>query len=706
MKSKSCLLIFFLVLGIGIQENTFAQKKGKKYTAKAVQFDTTPVKTSEYQFPFKNLNKSFYYNEEQIQLIRKHEEKKDLQKLLPVLEEYVKNFGIQNFYRNTNMIWRLGQLYELYGQKEKSKALFRLVLKHHRGKEIKKILQHYDTLDTDKASNYVPLEYYYELVEYRKNIDTLRPPHSVLLNMGELVNDKRFPDYGPTMHVQGDILIFTKRKKEITATKLSYRENEELYYSKNYDGFWDEALPFSNVINSGCNEGSACMSRDGKTLYFARCRVADYQFDCRDCMGACDIYVSHMQDDSVWSVPVNLGPNVNTTSWESQPTLSHNEDTLFFASDRIGGFGLSDIWYSYKTENGWAPAQNMGPVINTRANEVSPFYHPAHKVFYFSSNGQLLSFGDLDTLDFLYRTFDIYKSVFNTKGGFWQEPKNIGPLVNGKGDEYYFTIDSKSKDLFYARSEDSTIHNLDLFSFPLPMEAQPLANTKLKGSLKDSITGETFKGIVSIIDLSNGIEVAPKYIREDGTYEFDLVDNNDYLLVIQGEDFFRIEEKFHLDGDTTIDKEAPSIKYNKFKFQTLEFQPGKWDILPEMDADLDKVVSFLVDHPTFKCKISGHTDSKGDQLSNLELSQKRADAIKKYIVEKGYIDESRIEAVGFGSEKPIVAEEKTEDDRRINRRVEFELLKPAKEEEEKTEEENKEEENNNEEEKIEEETTD
>jgi outer membrane protein OmpA-like peptidoglycan-associated protein len=504
--------------------------------------------------------------------------------------------------------------------------------------------------------------------------------------MGELVNDKRFPDYGPTMNVNNDILIFTKRKKEITATKLSYRQNEDLFYSKMYDGFFDEAVPFSNVINSQCNEGSACISRDGKTLYFARCKVTDYQFDCRDCMGSCDIYVSYLKD-STWSVPVNLGPNVNTTSWDSQPTLSHTEDTLYFASDRIGGFGLSDIWYTYKTQDGWAKAKNLGSMVNTRANEVSPFYHPVHKVFYFSSNGQLLNFGDIDTTEFLYKTFDIYKTRFDD--GAWREPRNIGPLVNGKGDEYYFTIDSKSKDLFYARSEDSMLTNLDLFSFPLPMEAQPLAYTKLKGSLKDSLTGESFKGIVSVIDLTSGIEVSPKYMRPDGTYEFDLIDDNDYLLVIQGEDFFRIEEKFHLQGDTTIDLETPSLRYNKFRFQTLEFEQGKWNILTEMEEDLNKVVDFLVDHPTFKLKISGHTDSQGDPGSNLALSQKRAEAIKKYIMQKGYIEDGRIEAIGYGNQKPIITEEKTDADHKINRRVEFELLKPDKQtiKEEETEEE-------------------
>jgi len=676
MKFRWPLAFVFFVMIFLYQQTSFGQKGKKKYKTEAVKLDTTPVKSSDYVFPFINLNKNYYYNEAELSMLHKYEEKKDFEKLLPALENYVRNFGIQNFYRNTNMLWRLGQLYELLNQKDKAMAMYRLVLKHHRGKEIKKILKHYDTLNQgNDKSQYVPLQFYYELVEYRKNIDTLRPPMSVFLNMGELVNDKRYPDYGPTMNVHSDILIFTKRKKEITATKLSWRENEELYFTKNYDGFFDEAQPFSNVINSHCNEGSACLSRDGKTLYFARCMVRDFQYDCRDCLGSCDIYVSHLQADSTWSTPTNLGPNVNSTSWDSQPTLSHTEDTLFFASDRIGGFGLSDIWFTHKTPTGWSAAQNLGPVINTRANEVSPFYHPVHQVFYFSSNGQLMNFGEIDSTEFLYKTFDIYKSV--QRFGQWTEPRNIGPLVNGKGDEYYFTIDAKSKDLFYARSEDTMITNLDLYSFPLPMEAQPLANTKLKGSLKDSITGDPFKGIVSVIDLTSGIEVAPKFIREDGSYEFDLIDDNDYLLVIQGDDFFRVEEKFHLKGDTSIDLETPSIKYNKFKFQTLEFEQGKSNILPEMEKDLDKVVDFLVDHPDFKMKISGHTDSEGNAEANLQLSQKRAESIKNYIVQKGQLEPDRIEAIGYGSQKPIV-DERTEADKRINRRVEFEIIKPDK----------------------------
>ena len=682
MKKRFLLHIIFITGCLFISNIAICQRGKNKYVTREVKksnFDTLSVKKSEFQFDFKNINKiPYYYNAEELAIIKKYEHSRDYVKLLPVLERYVSNFGIENFSRDSEMLWRLGNLYELLEQTEKSKYVYRLCLKNHAGKNYRNILKMYETQTTMETDNYVPLEYYYELVEYRRLIDTLRPPKSVFLNMGELVNDFRYPDYGPTMNVNNNVLIFTKKKKELTPTKLSYRENEDLYYSINYDGFWDEAIPFSNVINSHCNEGSACLTRDGRTMYFARCKVTEFQYDCRDCMGSCDIYVTSLQDDSTWSVPRNLGTNVNTIYWDSHPTLSHSEDTLYFASDRKGGIGLSDIYYTYKLkEGGWAPAQNMGPTINTRGNELSPFYHPTHHVFYFSSNGQLVNFGTFDSTEHVFRTFDIYKT--SKIEGRWQEPKNIGPLVNGKGDEYYFTIDSKSKDLFYARSEEDKVKNLDLFSFPLPMEAQPLANITLTGTLTDSVTGDPFKGIVSIIDLDNGLEVAPKYIRPDGSFEFDLIDKNDYLLIIQGDDFFRIEKKFTLDGDTTINIKTNSIKYNKWTFEHLEFENGKADILPDMEIDLDKVVNFLLDHPYFKLKISGHTDTQGDADANLRLSQKRADAIKKYIDEKGHIEEGRIVAIGFGSQKPIVVE-KTAEDRSLNRRVEFQIIKPTKEE--------------------------
>jgi len=304
-------------------------------------------------------------------------------------------------------------------------------------------------------------------------------------------------------------------------------------------------------------------------------------------------------------------------------------------------------------------------VINTKNNEVSPFYHPIYDVLYFSSNGQLLNFGD----------YDIYKTSRETKTQ-WSEPKNIGPLVNGPGAEYYFTIEPTSRKLFYARSELNTKENLDLYSFPLPMEAQPNANTKFSGKIIDSVSGKPLKGIVSIIDLDYGIEISPKLIRSDGSFEFDLIDRTNYLVVVQSDTFFRIEEVVFLNGDIQVNKKTNTLP-SKIEFKSIEFDEGKSEILSFMKSDLNKVVNFLVDNPHFKLVIAGHTDSQGNAKDNTRLSQLRAEAIKSYIIKTGGIQKNRIQAIGYGNTKPIV-KEKTEEDRKLNRRVEFEIYKGVK----------------------------
>jgi outer membrane protein OmpA-like peptidoglycan-associated protein len=473
--------------------------------------------------------------------------------------------------------------------------------------------------------------------------------------MGVEINSDK-ADYAPTLNVSNNTLLFTSKRTEITKD-FEKVENEDLFLSKkDFYGTWSYAEALTQ-INSDYNEGSATLAKDGKTIYFSRC-------DCPDCYGDCDIFSSKLLPDSTWGNIKNLGSGVNSLGWDSHPALSHSEDTIYFASDRLGGFGLSDIYFSVKQKNGkWGPSKNMGPIVNTRNNDVSPFYHPMYDVLYFSSNGQLYNFGE----------FDIYKShLVNNE---WSEPYNIGPLVNGLGSEFYFTIDAKSELLFYARSATRDLKKQDLYSFPLPMEAQPLATTKITGSLKDSISGQPFKGIVSIIDLDEGVEVAPKYLKDDGSFEFNLIDQRNYLLIIQGDDFFRIEDAFFLDGKRSLTKLTVPLA-SRVKFESIEFNNGKSKLKEEMYADLNKVVNFLYDNPKFKLKISGHTDSYGEASFNLKLSKERARIIRDYMVDFAKVAPERVEWEGYGSTKPIV-EEITEEDKALNRRVEFEIYRPA-----------------------------
>lgn len=743
MKISALIIFLFSFSGNFVFSQSDSTDK-KNFIAKEIQDSSySTTEPSEWQFEFKHLDKyytysvskiaddaviPYYFDKKKLDQIDELQKSGDLEELQKHLEEYIANFSYMNLSEDTYLLWELAQLYDGQGLTDKAMPLYRLILKHHnrgevsliqeffanvnqpneKGKRTKntlpfqtqktkvemaleqqkfmKIKQHYDTATVNDRDYYVPLEYYYELVEFRKAIDTLRPPKSVLVNMGQDVNKKNIRDYAPTLNPDNTVIVYTKSfidnktvhgNMDPVSGKSTVHINEDLVFATGEDNFWSPFQRFDSPINSQCNEGSACISKSGKTMYFSRCEVKRYYMDCRDCIGSCDIYVTHLEDDSTWSQPKNLGPNVNTKAWDSQPTLSLSEDTLYFVSNRHGGFGSTDIYYSVKTgEDSWSKAINMGPIINTRYQEMSPFIHPKYKVLYFSSNGHLFNFADIDLEHKVAVSHDIYRTWM--VDGKWQEPRNIGPLVNGVGIEQYFTIDSQSKFLYYAKTEEGKERIdpgiTDLFSFPLPMEAQPLATIKLRGTLVDGETGNPLDAIVSVIDLQNGIEVAPKKVRGDGTFEFDLIDDKDYLLVIQGDDFFRIEKLFHLDGDTTINSEAEMIRNKKLKFTSIEFENGKANILPEMEEDLKKVIDFLIDNPKFDMTISGHTDHDGDHDANKRLSQRRADAIKLYLEENGYIESDRITAIGYGDTKPIIENEVTDEDKKINRRVEFEIF--------------------------------
>jgi outer membrane protein OmpA-like peptidoglycan-associated protein len=601
-------------------------------------------------FDFPNLNKiPFYYDASKIKAIQKADNAANEQTVYRLLKDYIMRFGIENFSKNAPMIWRLATLAEKFGPPGEALLLYKLVLKHHRqGLNINEVLAKHDSVEKDARKYFVPLEYYYELVNYRKDIDTLRPPHAVLVNMGDQINSPT-EDYGPTIGMDSVILFTSKRNVHNEGMQRIY--DEDLFYSVRTGGAWTGAMPFKDV-NTVYNEGSACLSADGKLMIFSRCNSPDS-------FGNCDLYSSVKQGDTTWTQIKNLGINVNSTGWDSHPSLSHSGDTLFFASNRLGGFGLTDIYYTVKDSRGvWGKAQNAGPIVNTIQSEVSPFFHHKFNVLYFSSNGNPLNFGD----------FDIYKAYW--QGRNWGEPRNVGPLVNGEGSEYYFTIDSRSAELFYARSNGDDKKNLDLYSFPVPMEAQPEAVVPVKGSLKDK-EGKPLKGIVSIIDLDNGVEVAPKFLREDGTFDFSLINKRNYLLIIQGDEFFRIEELFFLDGPMEFNKVAEPIE-SSIAFESLEFENGKANILQSMHADLDKLGNFLIDHPELKLTISGHTDSAGKEDANLRLSQARADAIKYYLTYQFKVDPDRVTAIGYGSSKPIT-QELSDDHKQLNRRVEFHI---------------------------------
>jgi hypothetical protein len=461
------------------------------------------------------------------------------------------------------------------------------------------------------------------------------------------------------MHPSGKVLLFTSRREQmLTALDPDQLRNEDLYYSQQdfIRGGFRPAEKFRDVINSPYNEGSACLNSDGTLLIFARC-------DAPDGYGSCDLYMSRYENGR-WQKPQNLGASLNSPYWDSHPFLV-GDSLLFFASNRPSGFGQSDIYLTRLREDGtWAPPENLGPQINTIGDEVTPYFYEPYQTLYFSSTGQPFGYGG----------YDIYKSRWLQT--FWEEPRNLGPLVNTDGDEYYFTIDSRGSKIYYARASRREPRNFDLYSFELPMEARPDAITKLAGHLVDSVSGQPLVGIVIAIDLTDGTEITPVFANRYGYFEFHLVQNRQYQLMVLDTHLIRIPDTVALIDDqtyalflSTADLQRPYVLEN------LEFPTNSAEITLDAYPRLDYIAGFLLKYPFVTLRVEGHTDATGDPAYNRKLSQQRAENIRQYLLRATGLRPDQIVARGFGPDRPLLPNT-TESNRARNRRVEFILEVP------------------------------
>jgi flagellar motor protein MotB len=640
---------------------------GKELNLKLEQSVYLQEKTSEFEsssqpyLVFPHLNDYPRYDgREYIKRIIKAEETQDLDALDTLLSNFIGHWGIANFSENVEFLWKAGQVKELLGDTVASALYYEIGLRNQRPWK-PQVKIHFDSLKAQKNVEWVDLQFYYKILEARRKIDPLIPPKGVMLNMGPKINSER-PDYAPFMHPSDSVLIFTSRRdEEIVIDDINERKNEDLYFVEKgfIDGTWSYAQRFSGIINSPYNEGSATLSPEGRTLYFTRC-------DEPTGFGSCDIYVADFIGGD-WTNIRNIGPNVNSAEWDSHPNVTPDGKSLYFTSNRKGGFGKSDLYVTHRLEDGtWTKAENLGPTINTIEDEVTPFFHQVNSTLYFSSTGHLKNLGG----------YDIYKARWLED--HYENPKNVGPLVNSKSNEYYFSIDGKGTRLFYASAKKDEHkaeykQNFDLYSFPMPMEARPDAIVTLRGYLIDSISGNPVTGIVLVIDRDQGIEVAPKHINKYGYFEFDLINNHKYDIYIQGENFLTIKEEVALSGDTTFTEITKSFDAGKpMVFENLEFEDDSYELNAQIEPKLNYLVGFLKKYPMFRLEVKGHTDSDGDAKYNLELSRKRAAIIRRYIIKAGEFGEDLITAQGFGETRPLVAND-NDAHKNMNRRVEFEL---------------------------------
>lgn len=459
-------------------------------------------------------------------------------------------------------------------------------------------------------------------------------------------------EYFPTITADGETLIFTRQ----------VNGNEDFWTSQFKNNSWNLATPLSIKINTPrYNEGAQTITPDGKYLFFTGCNRPDG-------LGRCDIYVSHREGND-WGEPYNVGKPVNSEFWESQPAISPDGRTLYFISNRPGGFGGYDIWRSTITDDAkWGPAENLGPEINTPYDENTPFLHADGRTLYFSSNGWP-GFGNKD----------IFLSKIDENGKF-RKPVNIGYPINSFEDESGLIVSADGNFGFFSSNLKDGFGGQDIYSFGIPEQAKPMKVSYVKGIVRDKDTKKTIESNVQVIDLKSNKTVFDDYTDpETGQFLAVMPIGSDYLFNVNAEGYLFYSENFELKADDINKPYQIEVYIEKIKqggnvtLKNIFFDTNKYNLLPASIRELDLLIDFLHQNENVNIEIEGHTDNVGDAKLNEKLSLNRANAVYEYLIKKE-IAAKRLTFKGFGAGKPI-ADNKTDVGRKNNRRTSFVITK-------------------------------
>ncbi len=482
------------------------------------------------------------------------------------------------------------------------------------------------------------------------------------VDIGSAINSED-DEYWPTLTADEQVLIFTRQTmQDPGGRRVPANLREDFYISYYGDDGWSEAAPVGAPLGSELNEGAPSVTADGSMIFFTACNRADG-------LGSCDIYFAQRKGQS-WGEPVNLGAPVNTSAWEAQPSISPDGSTLYFASNRGGGQGKMDIWYSVRGPEGkWGVPKNLGETINTPENEMSPFIHVDNNTLYFSSDGHPGMGG-----------YDLFVTRRDDEGN-WSEPENlgyplnthfdeIGLIVNARGDKGYFSSDRMSGEV------------RDIYSFDLHHGARPNEVSYMKGTVYDADSRRRLRASFELIDLHSFETVTRSYSDAlTGEFLVPLVTGGDYALNVSREGYLFYSDHFSLSSFAhQRDPFLKDVPLNAIKpgektiLRNIFFEFDSYELRPESLMELEKLTQFMVANPGISVRINGHTDNIGDASYNMELSEKRAGTVARFLIDSG-VDSERVTHAGFGETMPV-ATNQTEEGRAENRRTEFEIIEP------------------------------
>ena len=495
----------------------------------------------------------------------------------------------------------------------------------------------------------------------------------LIVKLNNLDFNSKFSDFGA--YVNGDAMYFASARD---ASSDLYDWNKEPFLDIykvgiNRNG---ETLSFDSTqkvkggkVNTEFHEASVAVSNDGKTLYFTRDNLTrrnrlDYT---RDGTTNLQIFKVTLDEESnKWTNLEQLPFNDEAFS-SGHPALSPDNKKLYFASDREGGLGDSDLYEVDINEDGtYSEPRNLGPNVNTPGRELFP-YVSKDNTLYYSSDG-LLNYGLLD----------IYKSdVLNNAEA---ESENLGEPYNSGSDDFAYIIDSETKEGYLSSNREGGKGSDDIYGFNAY-----LCEQVIEGTVTDKRTSEPLADAnVRLLD-SDGKLLKEATSDQDGNYKFEGIICQRTYTVVGTKDDYKQDQKIIATNDVNdISNKAdlslePLIIDNQIVINPIFFDFDKSNIRTDAQYELENIVDVLRKHPTMVIKIESHTDSRGRDKYNMKLSDRRAKSTRDYLLSRD-IEASRIEsAIGFGESQLLNkcsnGVKCSKDEHQLNRRSYFYILK-------------------------------
>lgn len=486
--------------------------------------------------------------------------------------------------------------------------------------------------------------------------------------------NSKYSDFG-AFEQDGNI-YFTSARDEGVSTKNLYSWNEEPFLDiyvtnkSSNDSIVNHKSKLKGHVNTAFHEGPLTISKDGKTMYFSR---NDFN---KQILGKSDIGITNLKIykatlvEGEWTNIIELQFNSNAYSI-GHPALNADDSKLYFTSDMPGGFGGTDLYYVDVNSNGtYSAPQNLGNVVNTNKNESFPNINSENTLF-FSSDGHP-GLGMLDVFGTVSNKDNTIVSIIN-----------LGIPVNSSKDDFSFSMNEDGLSGYFASNRDGGVGSDDIYAY------KRIPQLKIEGRVTDAATNSPLtNAIVTLLDANNN-PIATLETDNNGHYNINIDRDSDYIVNIKKQNYVDNTTPISSKG---IDGKITSIKNNTVlnkvsledipitELYPIYFDFNKYDIRREGTVELDRIINLMMNvYPRMVIKIESHTDSRGTSDYNVILSEERAHATYKYLVNKG-VDPARIsEYRGYGEQKLTNGcdgtKTCTEAQHELNRRTQFIVIR-------------------------------